>query len=179
MVRTEASLRTLRPFRVVKKLRAYLRLLRTKIVRDRLSPDRVAAGWAIGMFCGCAIPFGLQLMISIPAAIATRTSKIGATLGTFVTNPFTIVFIYPAQTWAVYRGLFGEAPALPAEWTWQSLNGLGWRVLLSYLLGGLLIALVLTPITYFAVRRTVVAARAATLKIKDRMEVRKALDDLP
>jgi hypothetical protein len=52
-------------------------------------------------------------------------------------------------------------------------------VLLSYLLGGLLIALVLTPITYFAVRRTVVAARAATLKIKDRMEARKALDDLP
>ena len=75
------------------KLRAYFRLLKGKMLRDRMSPNRVAAGWAIGMFIGCSVPFGFQLVVSVPVAVLTKTSKIGATLGTFVTNRVTIFFV--------------------------------------------------------------------------------------
>ena len=126
-----------------------------------MSPDRVAAGWAIGMFTGCAVPFGFQLVVSVPLAILTRTSKIGATVATFVTNPVTIFFIYPAQTWVVYRVLFGADPQLPAEWTWEAVSHLAGRTIASFFMGGFLLALLLTPPTYVIVRRIVVAHREA------------------
>ena len=145
----------------MRKLRAYFRLLKGKMLRDRMSPNRVAAGWAIGMFIGCSVPFGFQLVVSVPAAVLTKTSKIGATLGTFVTNPVTIFFIYPAQTWAVYRVLFGGSPELPSEWTWETVKALAGRTVASFFLGGVLLGVLLTPLPFFAVRRLVVASRAA------------------
>ena len=140
---------------------AYLRFLKRKIVRDRLPPEDVAAGWALGMFVGCAIPFGLQLVVSIPLAMMMRVSKIGATLGTFVTNPVTIFFIYPAQTWVVYNLLFGsrEMGELPVEWTMRTVMALSGPVVISFFLGGLLLGLVLSPVTYFAVKKIVVSYR--------------------
>ena len=140
---------------------AYLRFLKRKIVRDRLPPEDVAAGWALGMFVGCAIPFGLQLVVSIPLAMMMRVSKIGATLGTFVTNPVTIFFIYPAQTWVAYNLLFGsrEMGELPVEWTMRTVMALSGPVVISFFLGGLLLGLVLSPVTYFAVKAIVVRYR--------------------
>ena len=140
----------------------YLRSLKRKMVREPLPPEDIAGGWALGMFVGCAVPFGLQLVVSIPLAMMMRVSKIGATVGTLITNPVTILFIYPAQTWAVYNILFGnrEMHELPAEWTWAAVRALGIDVLASFLLGGLALALVLSPITYFTVKRIVIAHRA-------------------
>ena len=69
--------------------------LREKILREQATPEFIAKGWAIGMFYGCAIPFGFQLILSIPTAIVLKGSKIGATVGTFVTNHFSIFIIYP------------------------------------------------------------------------------------
>ena len=131
------------------------------MVKDPLPPEDVAAGWALGMFVGCAVPFGLQLVVSVPLALMMRVSKIGATLGTLITNPVTIFFIYPAQTWLVYNLLFGSRDfgAIPDEWTWSAVRALGTDVLVSFLLGGLLLALILSPITYFAVKRIVVRHR--------------------
>ncbi len=139
----------------------YLKALRMKIVRDPLPPEAVAGGWALGMFVGCAIPFGLQLLVSIPLSFMLRVSKVGATVGTLITNPVTIFFIYPAQTWAVYNLLFGrrEMGELPTEWTREAVMALSGPVMLSYFLGGLLLGLVLSPITYFAVKRIVVRYR--------------------
>ena len=142
-------------------LRGYWRDLRDKIVGDPLPPENVAAGWALGMFIGCAIPFGLQLLVSVPLAIMMRVSKIGATVGTLITNPVTIFFIYPAQTWAMYNILFGnrEMGELPTEWTRESVMALSGPVIISFFLGGLALALILSPITYFIVRRIVIKYR--------------------
>lgn len=132
------------------------------MVRDPLPPEDVAGGWALGMFVGCAVPFGFQLIVSVPLAMMMRVSKVGATLGTLITNPVTIFFIYPAQTWVMYNLLFGhrELPEMPTEWTWAAVRALGIDVLASFLLGGLVLALILSPVTYFVVRRIVVRQRA-------------------
>ena len=144
-------------------VRGYFRRLREKMVRDPLPPEDIAAGWALGVFVGCAIPFGLQLIISIPLAMMMRVSKIGATLGTFITNPVTIFLIYPAQTYVVNKILFGGslsfARLMNVEWTWDAVRRLGAEAMVSFFLGGFLLAVVLTPITYFIVRSLVVRQR--------------------
>ena len=139
----------------------YWRNLRDKMVGDPLPPEDVAAGWALGMFIGCSIPFGLQLIVSVPLAIMMRVSKIGATVGTLITNPLTIFFIYPAQTWVMYNILFGnrEMGELPTEWTRESVMALSGPVIISFFLGGLALALILSPITYFIVKRIVIRQR--------------------
>lgn len=147
---------------------ARLRFLKKKIVREKLSPEAIAGGWALGMFIGCAIPFGFQLIISVPLAMRMRVSKIGATLGTFITNPVTIIFIYPAQTFAINRLLFGGTISFSRlrnmEWSFEAVSGLGWEVMASFLVGGLVLALLLTPPTYFIVKRMVVTYRKAKEK---------------
>jgi len=154
---------------------SYVRSLREQMVREPLSPARIAAGWALGMFGGCFIPFGMQLVVTVPLSIWWRVSKIGATVGTLITNPVTIFFIYPAQCWVGSRligsplsweylrgevyGKLVHASVFSAE-GWQVLADLGGRVLGGFFAGGLLLALIMTPITYFAVLRIVTAFRA-------------------
>lgn len=148
----------------------YLRLLKRKMVREPLPPEDIAGGWALGIFVGCAIPFGLQLLVSVPLALMMRVSKIGATLGTLITNPVTIFFIYPAQTWAVNRLLFGGTLTLDrlleVEWTWKAVRRLGAEVMVSFFLGGFFLAIILTPIAYFTVRHIVVRHRQRQAKRK-------------
>ena len=145
-------------------LRSYWHLLKAKMVKDPLPPEDVAAGWALGMFIGCAVPFGLQLIVSIPLALMMRVSKVGATLGTLITNPVTIFVIYPAQTWAVNRLLFGGSLTfqrlMDMEWTWPSVRHLGAEAMVSFFLGGLALGMILSPITYFLVRRIVLRHRS-------------------
>ena len=142
-------------------LAARWKRLREKMVRDPLPPESVAAGWALGVFVGFAIPFGLQLIVSVPLALMMRVSKVGATLGTFVTNPATIFFLYPAQTWVVYNLVFGsrEMGELPTEWTRQSVMALSGPVIISFFLGGLALAMLLSPVTYHVVKRIVIRQR--------------------
>ena len=158
----------------MKGLVRYLQALRTRIVREPLPPEDIAGGWALGMFVGCAIPFGMQLVISVPLAMMMRVSKVGATLGTLITNPVTIFFIYPAQTWVVNRLLFGGsltyAKLAETQWTWAAVRKLGAEVMASFFLGGFLLALVLTPITYFVVRRIVVVGRRRRGRRQRRLE---------
>ena len=145
-------------------LRSYWHVLKAKMVKDPLPPEDVAAGWALGMFIGCAVPFGLQLIVSIPLALMMRVSKVGATLGTLITNPITIFVIYPAQTWAVNRLLFGGSITfqrlMDMEWTWPSVRHLGAEAMVSFFLGGLALGMIFSPITYFLVRRIVLRYRS-------------------
>ena len=145
-------------------LRSYWHALKAKMVKDPLPPEDVAAGWALGMFVGCAVPFGLQLIVSVPLALMMRVSKIGATLGTLITNPVPIFIIYPAQTWAVNRLLFGGSLTfqrlMDMEWTWHSVRRLGAEAMVSFFLGGLALGMIFSPITYFLVRRLVLRYRS-------------------
>ncbi len=141
-------------------LKVKLRLLYRKIVREKASPEYIARGWAIGMFYGCLIPFGLQLACSIPTAFLLKGSKIGATLGTLLTNHFTIFIIYPAQCYVgskimggtlTYEKIESTMAAVLENQDYQTLWSLGWDLVAAFFIGGLLLTLIMTPITYFGV----------------------------
>lgn len=150
--------------------------LREKILREQATPEFIARGWAIGMFYGCAIPFGFQLILSIPTAILLKGSKIGATVGTFVTNHFTIFVIYPVQCWLGNRLLGGELSYgtisnamsdLVKTQSWEALARIGGELVAAFFTGGLLFAIIFTPLVYFGVRalvRTHRARKAAKLE---------------
>lgn len=156
-------------------IRRKLFWLYMKIVRENASPEYIARGWAIGMFYGCLIPFGLQLICSIPTAFLLKGSKIGATLGTLITNQVTIFFIYPAQCY-IGGKLMGEAlPFHDVELAFadviekqdfRTLFNLSGDLVISFFLGGALFALVMTPITYFLILKLVRSYRALRLKRK-------------
>ena len=150
-------------------IKAYLIDLKAKMVKDPLPPEDVAAGWALGMFIGCSVPFGLQLIVSIPLALMMRVSKVGATLGTLITNPVTIFIIYPAQTWVVNRLVFGGSLSfqrlMETEWTWAAVRHLGAEAMASFFLGGLALGMILSPTTYFLVRRIVLRHRSKWQKL--------------
>ncbi|MBQ6669322.1 MAG: DUF2062 domain-containing protein, partial [Deltaproteobacteria bacterium] len=40
--------------------------LYSKMLHEKASPEFIARGWAIGVFYGCILPFGVQLLFSIP-----------------------------------------------------------------------------------------------------------------
>ena len=143
--------------------------LREKILREQATPEFIAKGWAIGMFYGCAIPFGFQLILSIPTAIILKGSKIGATVGTFMTNHFSIFIIYPVQCWIGNRLLGGDLSYcaishavrdVVQEQSWDSLMQIGEELVAAFFTGGIFFAAILTPFTYFGVRAFVRRHRA-------------------
>ena len=156
-----------------------------KIVREKASPDYIARGWSIGMFFGCLIPIGGQLVCSIPAAFLLKGSKIGAVLGTFITNQITVFFIYPVQCYAGAKliGLdlsYGDikeklkdiVDASSFSEFVDATKGLAGDLTVAFFVGGAIMAVVLTPITYILVKRMVVAYR---IRVEKRRRKRHAL----
>ena len=141
-------------------LKAKLAALYDKIVKERKSAEFIARGWALGVFVGSVIPFGIQIYIALPLSFLLKGSKIGALTGTLISNPLTILFLYPAQCWMGSR-LLGKdisweaiSEALKGVLThqdWSSLSQLSGHLVTSFFAGGLMLAAVATPLTYFFV----------------------------
>ena len=141
-------------------LKAKLSELYDKIVKERKSAEFIARGWALGVFVGSVIPFGIQIYIAVPLSFLLKGSKIGALTGTLISNPLTILFLYPAQCWMGSR-LLGKdiswdaiSEALKGVLTqqdWSSLSQLSGHLVTSFFAGGLMLAAVCTPLTYFFV----------------------------
>ena len=143
--------------------------LRRQILGENASPEFIARGWAIGMFYGCLIPFGVQLLCSIPTAFLLKGSKIGAALGTLLTNHVTIFFIYPAQCWVgnrlmggslSYAGIEMALEDVFKEQSFEALQKIGTELRIAFFIGGALLTLIMTPLTYWFVKRMVVMNRA-------------------
>ena len=158
---------------VLKWLKKKALVLYVHMVREKKPPEFIARGWAIGMFIGCSVPFGFQLVVSVPLSFLLKGSRIGATLGTFITNPFTIFIIYPIQCCVADRLFFGGNLSYDRlagmEWTFESVKALGTEAFWAFLIGGLLFALVMTPLTYFMVLRLVRRYRERTARSRKRV----------
>ena len=141
-------------------LKAKLSELYDKIVKERKSAEFIARGWALGVFVGSVIPFGIQIYIAVPLSFLLKGSKIGALTGTLISNPLTILFLYPAQCWMGSR-LLGKDISWEAisdamkgvltQQDWSSLSQLSGHLVTSFFAGGLMLAAVFTPLAYFFV----------------------------
>lgn len=146
------------------RLKRACRLLYIKIVRDRGTPEYIARGWALGMFVGCVVPVFCQLMVSVPLSFVFRCSKIGAAGGTFITTPPTAIFIYPIQC---YIGSLILGMPIPLEDIKRAVSSMLYhnnfssflamsnKIIAAFFVGGLLWAAIMTPLTYYGVKRMV------------------------
>ena len=155
--------------------------LYAKVVKEKATPEYIARGWAIGMFFGCLVPFGLQLICSIPTAFLLKGSKIGAIFGTLLTNHFTIFIIYPIQcyvgdkltggniSYAVVEEAFKD---VVNEQSYEALLGIGGELVVSFFVGGALMTVVMTPLTYWFVKNLVIRYRAKkSMKTEKKVQV--------
>lgn len=131
----------------------------------RVEREAVAWGLAAGVFCGM-IPGPLQMIAAISLAFFFRLNLPMAVVGTFLTNPLTIVPIYMAAyglgQWLL--GLHGadtkwnSLPALPqTDWQaplssiqlwWQWVVDLG----LPWVIGMVVLAISLALLSYFTMQ---------------------------
>ena len=155
-----------------KSLKRFFRYLYIKMVRENGSPDYIARGGSLGVFVGCVVPVFCQLVVAIPLSFVFRCSKIGAALGTFVTTPPTAIFIYPVVIWVGNKVINGNLAAGDAKRLldifngdqgfvekWQAFADTGGSLVAAFFAGGLLWALIMTPLTYFFVRYLVIRYR--------------------
>ena len=129
-------------------IRKKLSALYDKIVKERKSAEFIARGWSLGVFVGSVIPFGVQIYVALPLSFFLKGSKIGALTGTLISNPLTIIFLYPAQCWAGSR-ILGKDISWEAiteamkdvltQQDWSSLSQLSGHLVTSFFVGGLIL----------------------------------------
>jgi uncharacterized protein (DUF2062 family) len=82
----------------------WFRLLKLKLIREKGSGYFVAMGAVVGLMVGMIIPMGGQTFIALFLAWILKVSKTAACTFTFISNPWSVIFIYPFQIW--FGGLF-------------------------------------------------------------------------
>lgn len=140
-------------------------------VRERLrqilafkdSPQLIAISFAIGLFIGMSPLLGVHTLLGIAVAWRFRLNKVVTLLGVWVTNPWTIIPIYTFGTWTGAR-LLGVRKVIP-EIDWNSITFIGLigkcrHILVPFIVGNTLIALIAAVIGYFLIYTAVKSNRA-------------------
>jgi len=122
----------------------YLRLI---LLPD--TPHRVGLGLAVGVFVGLTPLMPLHTILAVPLARLLRGSMIAAAIGVWITNPLTIPLLYPAFFF-LGRALtpYGQAVQLSALNEGQDLLAIGTDAALAGIFGGLVMSIILAPLTY-------------------------------
>lgn len=127
-----------------------LRHVYMKVLRIKLSPHDIALGMALGVFIGLLPIIPLQTVVVLALALALRCSKLTALIGTLVTNPLTIPFLYLTML-RIGRYFLpdGKGRLNPDHWTMGELLQAGWYFYGSMFLGGFVLALPSALAAYF------------------------------
>ena len=80
-------------------LSRWFKLIKIKLVRLTGSHQSIALGAVIGLMVGMIIPMGGQTIIALFLSWVMRVNKIAACTFTFISNPWSVIFIYPFQIW--------------------------------------------------------------------------------
>jgi uncharacterized protein (DUF2062 family) len=136
------------------------RLLRKILLLDDTAHS-IALGTAIGMFIGMTPTVGVQMILVLCLAFATRPffhfNKVAALLTVYVSNPFTVLpiywFNYSIGTYFVAATVTYEDFARTLEYEgfaqwWDTVVGLFVRVGSPLILGSLVVATVASVPTY-------------------------------
>lgn len=121
------------------------KVLLKKAVLANDSPEKLARGFAIGVFFGVLPTFGLAAIFSLPVAVVLKANRLTAILGTFVSNPFTTPFY---MLWATKIGDFIlQSGGLTFSWDIFRLKKL-LLISKSLLVGSLVLATAISFLSY-------------------------------
>lgn len=140
-------------------------LYHKKVLRQSGDPAYIARGVALGLIVGWVIPMGFQIILVLPLAFVLKAAKVPAVVFTFVSNHFTVIFLYPLQCWlgglVLRNGLtFGELTRTTGKIVaaleeasmheaWQEFSKLGGQVISSFFVGGLLLGIPSALVGYY------------------------------
>lgn len=151
--------------------RRHLRYYYYRLLRLQGTSDAIARGVACGVFAGSYPWFGLQIIIAVVLATATRGNKIAAAAATWVSNPLTYVPIF-AFNFKVGQWITGwhDFSIDDLDWTSSEIWHLGANFLGTMMLGCSLVGLVAAICSYFLCFRLV-----SDLRRRQGMRERKSL----
>jgi len=116
------------------------------------SPEKIARGFAIGIFWGIMPTLGLAVVFSFPTAIIFRANKFSSIIGTLISNPLTTPFFY-TFSYKIGRLLLGCAP-LVFSWELIDIEKL-LNISKALLAGSIIFALSLSLLSYVLVLKIV------------------------
>lgn len=138
-----------------------------KLAKQSGTPESISRGVTIGLAVGLVIPFGLQIPFALPLAFVLKANKIASVAFTFVTNHFTIFFIYPFQCYlgshivgaplsyaslsATLKNFLHYLTSGEATFkqSYEELMLLGQDILIPFFVGGAALALIMGVTGYF------------------------------
>jgi uncharacterized protein (DUF2062 family) len=142
------------------------KILYLKLVKQSGSPDFIARGVALGFFTGLLIPFGGQMIIAIILSFIFKASKIPALACTWITNPWSIPFIYPFQCWLGaklmgkilsfekinqnFQNFLHECAHGTFKSTLDSFFNMGADIFIPFFVGGAFLGIIFGVSSYFA-----------------------------
>jgi uncharacterized protein (DUF2062 family) len=145
-------------------MKRFFRYYYIRFIRLRGEPDAVARGLAIGVFIGITPTIPLHTILSLLLAMLFKGSKIGALLAaTLVSNPLTIFPLY-YLSWRIgnylttcnlsWERIKQTLDLLLADVSFMekltTISNLGQEAIIVMVLGGIILALPFSVISYFA-----------------------------
>ncbi len=170
-------------------IQRWLKLTKLKVLRQKDSIHSIAWGAVIGLMVGMIIPMGGQTIIALTLAWMFGANKIAAGTFTFISNPWSVVFIYPFQIMLGHKLVGGsngkDIEALTSQFIeackkvevfsfefssmGQFFNQHGWDIMIYFVVGGFVIGVIVSAITYPLITR---AARRHAIKRQERIKHR-------
>jgi uncharacterized protein (DUF2062 family) len=138
-----------------------LRALYQKLLYIEDTPERTAMAFSVGVFLGFSPFLGFHTLLAIAIAVIFRFNRVAVLLGAWSNTPWFLVPFYTFATWVgmeitgfridrtFFRDLFqlGVEVGFWRSFFWSRLAS-QWGILLSFLIGSLLLALLLSLAAY-------------------------------
>jgi uncharacterized protein (DUF2062 family) len=130
-----------------------IRRICKRLMKIRGRPREIVLGFALGIFIGMTPTMGIQMPIAVFVAALFKWNKISAAFRVWITNPFTVPFIY-GITYLVGAKLLGLRATLilPEAFTWGIIREMLKKapvIFGSMTLGGILIGIPSAVLSYY------------------------------
>jgi uncharacterized protein len=131
-----------------------------KFIRTSGSPHKIALAVAIGFFIGCIIPIGIwgQTVVAIILAIKFKTNPGIAYAATWISNPYSVLVLYPVFCFVGSRVIGSDLSfhyiekrfvQLMHNFSWDSLLNLGSYFACSFFVGAFIFGIIIGVLGYF------------------------------
>ncbi len=112
----------------------------------------IAMGVAIGFFFG-SLPIAGQMLLSAIVSIVSKANMPISVVATWISNPFTMPFLFTANYY--FGAWLLQRPALQLEnmdWSLQALLQLGGNILVPLFFGSIVVGVILAVTSYIVIR---------------------------